>query len=250
MIFGIGLHIIVAIFFAIHCLRTGRQIFWLFILFSFPLLGSIVYFVVEYLPDLQVGTRVSKVTTVASRALDPSRDLRAARDALEMTPTAQNRLRLANALLESGDTAAACEQFDLCLAGPFGKDPEIRLLAARAKLKNGQAQDAVALLYEIRSSDAEFRQEALAITLAQALAASGNMAEAGNELRQAETRFGGIEVRAEYAIWAAKSGDLATARRLREELEKSWSQWNSHSRSLNRPLFKRVDDAIASAPST
>lgn len=42
--FGLGRHIIIARFFAIHAMRTGRQMYWLLILFSFPLLGSVVFF--------------------------------------------------------------------------------------------------------------------------------------------------------------------------------------------------------------
>ena len=49
-IFGLGLHILIALFFAVHAMRHGKQMYWLIILFSFPLLGSVVYFVVEYLP--------------------------------------------------------------------------------------------------------------------------------------------------------------------------------------------------------
>lgn len=40
-IFGIGLHILIALFFAIHAVRTGRELDWLFILFRLPLLGAI-----------------------------------------------------------------------------------------------------------------------------------------------------------------------------------------------------------------
>ena len=43
---GLGLHVLVALFFAIHAVRSGQNMYWLFILFVFPLLGSIVYFVV------------------------------------------------------------------------------------------------------------------------------------------------------------------------------------------------------------
>ena len=50
-IFGIGLHILIAIFFAIHAIRTGRELYWLVILFMFPLLGSIVYFAAVFLPS-------------------------------------------------------------------------------------------------------------------------------------------------------------------------------------------------------
>ena len=48
---GLGLHVIVALFFAIHAMRSGQQMYWLIILFSFPLLGSVVYFVAIYLPS-------------------------------------------------------------------------------------------------------------------------------------------------------------------------------------------------------
>ena len=41
---GIGLHVLVALFFAVHAMRTHQQMTWLFVLFSFPLLGSLVYF--------------------------------------------------------------------------------------------------------------------------------------------------------------------------------------------------------------
>jgi hypothetical protein len=63
---GLSLHILVAIYFAVHALKTGRQMYWLFILFSFPLLGLIAYFFVEYLPDMQRDIDVT-VKTWSSR---------------------------------------------------------------------------------------------------------------------------------------------------------------------------------------
>ena len=41
---GIGLHVLAAIYFAVHAIRSGQSLYWLILLFSFPLLGSIVYF--------------------------------------------------------------------------------------------------------------------------------------------------------------------------------------------------------------
>ena len=43
---GLGLHVVLAIICAIHVVRSGQPLYWLFILFSFPLLGSLVYFLV------------------------------------------------------------------------------------------------------------------------------------------------------------------------------------------------------------
>ena len=47
------LHIVVAVFFAVHALRTGRNMFWLLVLLMFPFLGSVVYFFAEFLPELR-----------------------------------------------------------------------------------------------------------------------------------------------------------------------------------------------------
>ena len=41
------LHIAVAIFFAVHAVRSGRNMYWIMILILFPFLGSVVYFFAE-----------------------------------------------------------------------------------------------------------------------------------------------------------------------------------------------------------
>jgi hypothetical protein len=210
-------------------------------------LGSLVYFLVEFLPASRVDRGLKSVAAVALKVIDPTRELRAARDAFELTPTAQNQIRLANALLEAGEPAKAVEQFDLCLKGPFAKDPEIGFSAAKAKLLADDPSGAVRLLHEIRERNANFRQEQLGVLLAQALASEGSDIPAREEFENAVTHFGGVESKAEYAIWAARVGDLQTATRLQSELQQTWKHWDKHVRSLQGPLLKRVDTAIASA---
>jgi len=52
-IFGISLYVIIAVFFAVHAVRSQQNMYWLLILFLFPGLGSAVYFFVIYLPSLR-----------------------------------------------------------------------------------------------------------------------------------------------------------------------------------------------------
>jgi hypothetical protein len=241
---GIGLNTIIAVFFAVHCVRSGRQLYWLLILFVIPIFGPLIYFITEYLPDMRVGARVDRASSVASRVLDPSRELRDARAALDLTPTAQNRMRVANALLAAGKAAEAAAEFEACLSGPFANDPDIAFKAAEANLACQQPSRARMLLEAVRSGHPEFRAEALAIMMAQAFTAEGDTVRAGRELRFAEERYGGVESRAEYAIWAAQNGDMETAKRLRAELDKSWNNWSGATRSLHRPLMRRVEAAL------
>lgn len=129
-IFGIGIHILMAIFFAVHAVRNGQPIYWLLILFMFPLIGSVVYFIAIYLPSSRINQGARKVASVAVKTLDPGRELREAREAYEYTPTAQNQMRLASALLEGGNAAEAATTYEACLQGPFSGDLEIRFGAA------------------------------------------------------------------------------------------------------------------------
>jgi hypothetical protein len=244
-IFGIGLHVLVALFFAIHALRNGQQIFWLFVLFSFPLLGSIVYFFAIYLPasGLQHGAR--KAVTVAARSLDPGRELREARDAFNYTATAQNRMRLAAALLAEGSADEAADLYEACLVGPFASDLEIRLGAARACVASGRWAAAIAHLEMIRRYDANFRPEPVALLLARALAGQGRSVDAGAEYAAALARFGSFEARAEYAIWAAGAGETELARSLWRELQDTMGRWSRQTRALNMPLIRRLEVAFS-----
>ncbi|MDX1914711.1 MAG: hypothetical protein SFU55_03935 [Methylophilus sp.] len=241
---GLGIHIIIAIFFAIHAIRTGRQMYWLIILFSFPLLGSLVYFLTEYMPASQMKRGVRKVSSKAIQLLDPTRELREAKEAFDLSATVQNRIRLAAALDNAGEYEEAVAQFDACLAGPFANDPELCLGAAKAKLHVNQAQPALNLLLTLRQQQENFRAEQVSILLAKCYAALADNIKARDEFIYATTTFGSAESRAEYAIWAAKSGDLATATRLKEELDKNWKHWNKHSRAIHQPLFDALNEAI------
>ena len=245
---GLGLHILVAIFFAVHAVRRGRELYWLLILFSFPLLGSLVYFFAVYLPSsrLEVGAR--KAVAAAGRMLDPGRELREARDAFSFTPTAQNQMRLAAALLEAGEAAEAATTYEACLQGAFGSDLEIRLGAARANLAIGAYGKAIEHLEFIGSRDVGYRAEQCGLLKAQALAAAGRNDEARAEFEHALQRFGSFDARAEYAIWAANAREVQLARRLQSELQHTMDRWNRHTASMNEATVRRLNAAFAQLP--
>ena len=101
-IVGFGLYFALAIFCAIHVVRTGQPLYWLMILFAFPIVGSLVYFVAVYLPNSRLQRNALKAVSAAAKAIDPQREVRAAQAAFEETPTAQNQMRLAAALSSAG----------------------------------------------------------------------------------------------------------------------------------------------------
>jgi hypothetical protein len=242
-IFGIGLHIIVAIFFAIHAVRERREMYWLFVLFAFPLLGSIVYFVAVFLPAMRLGHSAARAGRALQASLDPGREVRDAQRAFELTPTAHNQMRLANALLDNGQAAKAVDHYQACLLGPFARDAELRLGAARARLANSQPLDAIVLLESLAREQPNFRPEQMGILLGKAYAAAGRHDEAGSQFATAAQRFGSLEARAELAIWALGNGKPQVAAPALEEIERTRKHMPGHSRKLNAELFRRVDAA-------
>ncbi|MEJ8851267.1 PLDc N-terminal domain-containing protein [Variovorax rhizosphaerae] len=76
---GLGLHFLLALFCAFHVVRTRRQLYWLFILFAFPLLGSLVYFFMVYLPNSRLERGAMKAVAATARTIDPMKEVRRAR---------------------------------------------------------------------------------------------------------------------------------------------------------------------------
>lgn len=244
---GLGLHILIALYFAVHAIRTRREMYWLLILFSFPGLGSVVYFFAIYLPQSRLQQTIGKAGKAVAATLDPGRAMREAQQAFDLTPTAHNQTRLANAMLEAGMAKEAVEQFDACLRGPFAGDAEIIFAAARARLANGQPEQAIAELEALRGKQREFRPEQLSLTLAMAYAAAGKHAQAGPEFAHCVERFSGIEARAEYAMWALAQNERAAAQAQIKELDHSRKHMTKYTKSLHHDLFKRLDAAVKQA---
>ncbi|MFL6676122.1 MAG: hypothetical protein ACJ8LG_22870 [Massilia sp.] len=211
----------------------------------FPVLGSAVYFVAVFVPHARLEHGARKAGILLKKRLDPGRELRNAQRAFDLTPTAHNQMRIAAALFEAGKVAEAVEQYDACLGGPFAADAELGLAAARAKLANHQAQEAVTLLVALRAKHSGFRCEQVGLLLAAAYDAAGRHDRAGVEYEQLVNRFASIEARARLALWAIEHGRQSLAERELTELRHMRKHLTRYTRNLHQDLFSRLDAACA-----
>ncbi|RIX84644.1 hypothetical protein [Acidovorax cavernicola] len=244
---GLGLHILIALYFAVHAMRHGKQMYWLIILFSFPLFGSIVYFVVEYLPASRMQRTAGKVASAAIGFIDPEREYRAAADAYDLAPTAQNKLRLAKAALDRGQAADAVGHYRDALKGPFASDPELQFGLASALIAEGSptsAREAQQALQALRATRDDYRKDEVAVLSARALAAEGRTQEAREAFETALSKYNTVETRARYIAWLAQQGDTAGAQRQWDELQQAARHWNSHARTVNREWMRLAGDAV------
>lgn len=243
---GIGFHVLIALYFAVHAIRTGQNLFWLMILFAFPLLGSIVYLFAIYLPELRGSAGAQRARRAIRSAVAPGQALREARGAFEQTPTVAARLRLADALYANGELAAALEHYREAAQGPFASDAAILFGLARALLASGEAAEAKTTLDKLFEVDPSQRANA-SLLYARALAeTSAPDAETRAAFEAALGPAKDAEARCRYADWLAAREDAADrekAQALYREIIKDSAFWHRHAHAINREWLARAKAA-------
>jgi hypothetical protein len=244
MPFGIGLDVILVLLCGVHAVRTGRPYYWLYILFAVPFLGSLIYIFAEWLPasrGAQQGLR--RAHRAVGRAIDPGRDVREAQLALELAPTVDNRLRLANALLDVGDAKGAVLEFRRCLDGPHSSDIKIHLGLASALLASNEPVDAAQAVEAFQASYPGSVNAALSLIYARALAAAGRPeAEAAFEHLVATSPD--IEVKCRFADWLRAQGKHERAQAFYREILATSRHWQRHTRQFNREWLSRAEAGL------
>jgi hypothetical protein len=249
--FGIGLHVIVALFFAVHVVRTQQNMYWLLLLFAFPLLGSLVYLFAIYLPSLRGSPGGRAASRALTQFVDPNRAVREARSNFDRAPTVEHRMRLGAALLEAGQPEEALEHYQTAANGPFATDPALLLGMAKAQFAVRQYAGAQASLEKLFEAHPQARQQPepallYARTLA-ALDAPGTRAA----FEQALTCASDAAPRCLFADWLAKQGDEADRQRansLYADIAQDARHWPRHAREHNREWLQRAQAALAAAP--
>lgn len=239
-VFGIGLHLLIAICCAVHALRSGQERYWLFILFMFPLLGSLVYAIAILLPELSRSRGARRAVRGLRHAIDPSRELRAAQGAYSDSPTVENILRLADALTESGQARQAVPFYQSALTGIYAQDPKIEVRLARALLDSGHAQQARELLEALIARAPEFRSPEGHLTYARSLAAVGERELARQEFNTLVGYFAGLQARAVYAEQLHDWGEQLAAKEVREEGLRLAQRMPRYARDMNKPWIERL----------
>jgi hypothetical protein len=238
---GLGLHIIIAICFAVHAMRTGQDRYWLMILFMFPLLGSLVYAIAIWWPDARRSYAGQQIVKGVRNALDPDRELRAAQDAFDLSASADNRLRLAEALLAKNRATEAAVQFRAAMSAVHRDDPVIHVRLAHALLEAGDAAAAREELDALRRAHPNIRSPEGHLIYARALAALDDRDRAREEFDSLIGYYAGFEPRARYAQALQRWGETAAARELAQTSMKQAARLPKYSRRMNHEWIKSLE---------
>ena len=208
----------------IHVVRTGREMYWLWIFVIAPLLGPAVYFFAVLLPEMLGGRTARNVGKAARQALDPEREYRNALRALDDTPTVGNRMKVAQAAAALGRWSDAEAQWAQCADGHWAEDPAILMGHANALLELQRWQEALTRLEQLRKLGRDGETPTVALAFARAYEGLGRNQEEDDAYRFAADRVPGLEAGARYVAFMAKTGRRQDAEIGMTEIERRLSK--------------------------
>jgi hypothetical protein len=201
--------LLVQVLLIIHCVKTGRNQLWIWVLALLSLPGAIAYIAVEIVPELLGSRGAKRAVRNVQGALDPQRELREAERVARVSGDVASRQRYAEQLARQARHGEAVEVYRSLLTGLYETDPGLMLGLAQAQFDSVEAL--IAANPQFKSADGH-------LLYARAVEASGDVAKALEEFRVLAGYFPGGEAAVRYARLLRQQGQADEARRVLREL--------------------------------
>ncbi len=202
----------------VHCIKTGRNQIWIWVLALLSMAGVIAYVVAELIPDLLRSRTTQRTVSGVKKALDPEANLRRYEGAARMTGNVDSQQRYADELIRQGQAAKAIEVCQQALRGLYEHDAGLLLTLARAQFEAGQALAARITLDLLIEHNPQFKSPEGHLLYARALEAEGDDARALAEFKVLAGYYPGAEATVRYAQLLSRTGESETAKTVLREL--------------------------------
>jgi hypothetical protein len=212
------LSIVVQVLLIVHCIKTGRNTIWIWVLALLSYAGIIAYVAAELLPDLLGSRTARRAGRGMKKILDPKADLRRYENAARVGGNVASLQQYAAELTRQGRYDEAIEQYRKALTGLYEHDPNIMLGIAQAQFAKGDASATRQTLDELIRLNPDFRSPEGHLLYARALEGEGNAAKALDEYKVLAMSYPGAEAGARYAQLLKSQGRAEDARKVAQEM--------------------------------
>lgn len=195
-----------------HAFRNRRPYYWIFVIMAFPVLGALVYVLVEVLPGSRSERNLKKIGNDIIKAVNPDRDMKRKAEELAICGSVENKLQLAEELVERGMFDEAIRLFQGARDGQYYFAPDLLYGFARARFFNGDYLEARKLLGELQTHAPRYYPQEVALMKARAAARFGDRATARGEIESLLDNFVGLEARYRFAEVLYEDGQPDRAR--------------------------------------
>jgi hypothetical protein len=243
---AIGILELLSIACAVHIIRTGRPYYWLYIIFV-PVVGVAAYAIAEILPEFLQTRGARQATAGIAKALNPGKGLREAMQRVQITPTAENKARLAQEYLQANQPAEAVALYREALTGVHATDPGMMLGLARALFVQGEMAETQAMLERLREANPQLNSPEGHLLYARALEQQDKTEEALSEYAALSVYYPGQEARCRYALLLRRVGREADAKLVFAEVCQLLDYGPRYQRRLQREWHEVAKRALAAS---
>ena len=241
----IGLSILIQLLCAVHCVRQGRNQLWLMVIIFLSLPGCLAYFIFEILPGLSGRREVRAVKRAAVKVMDPEREIRLAREAVDVADTAANRIALADALAAMGRWRDAIPHYDIAEGKAPGVDRPTRFKLAVACFEAGKSDRARELLEKLPPSGSQSENDRAALLLARLLEEVGETDRALALYAEVGERMPGAEAQCRQAALLMATGRRREALAPLSEAERRAKKMDRQERAKQSDMYDWAADSLA-----
>ena len=242
-LYGLGLLFSIAL--CVHVVRTGQNMMWLYLILFLSPLGGVVYLIAVVVPSMTGSPAARKAREAARDTLDPTRDYRQAKQAVDESPTVHNRMRMAAAAGELGRWDEAEGLYRAAAQGVHAEDSDLAYGLAHAQVELGRYDEARPILEKLESAGPRTAQTAL--QLARVYEGLGEMTTAETAYDFAAARLPGLEGLARQAAFLARTGRMAQAQDALSEIDKRLERTNPRFQKEGRQWRALAAEAIGRA---
>ena len=213
--------------FAYHALKTGRPYWWIFIIMGFPVMGCVIYYLVEVFPGSREARRAHKAARALARVLQPDAELKKKAEDLEICGSVDNKIALAAECLNHRMYAEAIRLYESSLQGAYASDGTILFGLLRATVEAGDWDKARSALTMLKHRAPRTRPLEVRLLEARLLEGTGKADAALAAYRELVPVYVGLEARYRYGDLLLRLGKRDAAMAMFNELLKHAKRFTS-----------------------
>lgn len=218
-----------------HAFKNRNDYYWFFVIIFLPVIGSIIYLLTQVFNKRDLDVVQDEIVHM----INPSKKVKDLQKQLDFADTFQNRINLADALLESGDYTQAINEYEIALQGNYEKDAGVvkRLIEGYSKIND---YDKVVFCAEKISDKSDFNGSRSQFLYALALEELGQSEKAEEHLRKIDQRYSNYGERYQLAQFLVDKGKVEDAKEILSEIITESQHMSKPNRSKYRSVVNDV----------
>lgn len=223
---------------AIHCIKKGNPK-WIWLILFLPFIGCMIYIFTE----MFTGRELQNVQQGVGAVFNPGGRIKKLEDNLRFSDTFNNKVALADAYLQAGQTTKAIALYESSLTGNFIENEYVlrQLIIAFSIVK--RYADVVPLAKKLYRLP-QFPRSKAHILYAIALEHTGQAEQAETEFKMMKARYSNFESRFQYGQFLQRANRQEEARQLFTEMLDEVPHLSSVERRSSSTWFAQAKDEL------